>query len=147
MVKIQDEFQVFRLEKSIPTHCPSCAYPFRSNEGGDFGYDLRSFHPEDTPAEWNEAFPAAAKSRGLGVELVWCGKCQNITLRIITAIRHVTTVAEAVELEQLGYANRRVARCWGVSFSNLPEYTLVIAPDPSLEDGYITFPPTPDQAR
>ncbi|MBI2984064.1 MAG: hypothetical protein HYY50_00305 [Candidatus Kerfeldbacteria bacterium] len=149
-----DEFKVFRLEKFIPTHCPKCAHPFRSNADRDFLFDHRLLHPQETPAEWLAVFPEAAATEGLHAEPIWCGRCQNITLRVVTAVRHVTTEAEAVELESLGYANRRVLECSGESFSQLPEYTLAVLVDPETERGPITFfpkamhrpgPPRPSQ--
>lgn len=134
-----DTYTVFRLEKFIPTHCPKCAHPFRSN-AKDFAYDARWRHRE-TAAEWLAVFPEAAVTEGLQTEPIWCRKCQNITLRVVTAVRHVATEQEAEHLEALGYANRQPMECTGVIFSRLPEYTLVVKPDPDAVRGGITFFP------
>ncbi len=141
MSKPLDTFDIFRLEKAIPTHCPKCAQPFRTNSAAGFMYDFRWKHPDSTPEEWQTVFPEAAVTEGLEVEPVWCGKCRNVTLRIITAVRHVATAEEAVELERLGYTNRRVMSCSGESFSRHPDYNLKVVLDPELEHYHFTIFP------
>lgn len=126
-------YTIFRLEKAIPTHCPNCAHPFGVNGDGGFAYDTRLRHPKETAAEWTAVFPAAGVFEGLEVEPVWCRACHNITLRIITAVRHVATTEEADELERLGYGNRRAMECTGIFFSRQPDYTLKIESDPALK--------------
>jgi len=137
-----DTFTVFRLEKFIPTHCPRCAHPFRSNGDGDFKYDFRLLHRRETPTDWLEVFPEAAVTEGLHSELIWCGQCHNTTLRVVTAVRLVATEREADALETHGYVNRQILECSGRSFSELHDYNLRVLVNPDQIHQRFTFMPS-----
>ena len=139
MSKLPEEMTVYRLEKFIPTHCPKCAHPFRSS-AEDYAYDARWRHSQ-TDAKWLAVFPEAAVAEGLQSEPIWCRRCQNITLRVVTAVRWVATEDEATLLEAEGYANRQMAHCWGTGFSYQPDYTLKVVPNPDEQRMTFTFFP------
>lgn len=141
MPKLPDTFQVFRLEKFIPTHCPKCAHPFKSNEARDFLLDTRLLHSREVAPEWIAVFPEAAAAQELHSDLIWCGKCGNSTLRVFTAVRWVVTPEEAELLERQGYMNRQAAECSGNGFSSQPDYTLTVVIPPGQECLQISFFP------
>lgn len=136
-----DISEVFRLEKFIPTCCPKCAQPFLSNAEGDFRYDTRLLHPASTPAAWLAVFPEAAVTDGLHTEPIWCGRCRNITLRVVMAVRTVTTKEEVALLEREGYRNCQTLSCSGTGFSDSPDYTLTVIESPDQPQPPITFMP------
>ncbi len=141
MSKIPAEFTIYRLEKFIPTHCPMCAHPFRSNAAHDFLLDTRILHSRQVAPEWIAVFPEAAATATLQTDLVWCGKCKNSTLRVFTAVRWVATREEAELLEREGYVNRQVGECSGNGFSKQPDYTLMVAIPPGQEHAQVSFFP------
>lgn len=134
-------YSVFRLEKFIPTHCPKCAHPFRSNAAHDFLLDTRLLHSTQAAAEWIAVFPEAAACAELQTDLVWCGRCGNSTLRVFTAVRWVATSKEADLLEREGYVNRQAVECYGHGFSSQPDYTLVVPITADQIQGGISFFP------
>lgn len=138
---MNDTYNVFRLEKFVPTHCPKCAHHFRSNQAGDFKYDTRLMHSTQVAPEWVANFPEANFVDHLHAELIWCGRCHNNTLRVVTAVRYVVTREEIPLLESAGFVNCQTWQCSGSVLSRLNDYSLVIVPTLDEDTQKVTFMP------
>lgn len=66
-------------EKFVPTHCPQCGQNFGDNGDQGFMFDLRPIHGQAPPG-----FPESIMYEGLFTDLVRCGQCHNVTLRLVT---------------------------------------------------------------
>ena len=106
----------FRVEKFIPTQCPMCRNSFRENS--DEGFLLGTYW-RHLSVDVVQTIAQSIASHGLRTDLVLCGKCKNVTLRVVVEERTFDRREEAEAAVCEGFANLQEAETLGGEVSNL----------------------------
>lgn len=96
---------IFCVEKFIPTRCPKpgCGQAFAKN--GKDGYLLATYWLHETREE-SDAILKSIRCPGLYADLIVCGKCHNVTLRVMVEERKYEKREDAERaVAEEGFAN------------------------------------------
>lgn len=93
---------VYVVEKFAPTHCPKCSNSFAKNSQD--GYLLFTFWQHDT-IEHIRAIAKSIQCPAIATDLIACGKCQNVTLRVLIERRTCVKKSSAQRALQEGFVN------------------------------------------
>ena len=129
---------VYEVVKFSPTQCPNCRNPFTRNSQG--GYLVYKFWEHDLP-KTATGFAKSFAFPGLYTDLISCGKCQNVTIRIMHARRLYEKKADAEKaVVREGFVNLVTAERWGKKKLRGYEQTLYLDA-PLLEVRHIRTKP------
>lgn len=108
-----NEQTVYMVEKFIPTQCPnpSCFNEFKQN-GAD-GYYFATYWMHE-PREVTERISASISHPWVATDLIVCGKCRNVTVRVKIEDCVVATREDAEALLNEGYVNLQEMQAHGV---------------------------------
>lgn len=98
----EQETHGFRVEKFIPTMCPECHNPFTENNSNGFLIGTYWIHEE---RETTKKIAQSISAPPLSTDLVICGKCKNITLRVKIDEKLLKTKEEAEAMLADGFSN------------------------------------------
>lgn len=104
----------YRVEKFIPTACPNpkCFNPFTENS--EQGFLLGTYWLHET-RERAEAILKSISFPGLKTDLIVCGKCHNVVMRVMIEEREYLTCQEAEKAVQAeGFVNLTEAEVVGI---------------------------------
>lgn len=113
MEKEYQEAKVYRVEKFIPATCPNpkCFNPFTENS--DSGFLLGTYWMHENK-ERARAIAESIRHQGLNTDLIVCGKCRNVVMRVMIEERYCETKEEAEKaVAEDGFVNLVECRSCG----------------------------------